>query len=224
MIFYIGGTVEVTPTWGLSDVPFLTAVAGNEKGGEEKALDVYSGSNVPGQPWSCYRSVARKESDTIKSLEARLNELLTPSTAVADLQALYEARQRKYCPYLRLNQKPMDRSEWLVEGEMHNGAHEPLCVFTKNAGHRSLAAEVRRGQRSRAKRATIQRRQGGSSRREGESRSRGWQGGSSRREGENPSRGWQGAAAAEKGKAPLAELQRPRCSRKAGAERGGWQL
>ena len=31
----------------------------------------------------------------------------------------------------------MDVSEWLVDGELHNGAHFPLCVFTMNARARS---------------------------------------------------------------------------------------
>ena len=38
----------------------------------------------------------------------------------------------------------MDMSEWLVDGKMHNGAHFPLCVFTKNASARSNDKAIER--------------------------------------------------------------------------------
>ena len=46
-----------------------------------------------------------------------------------------------YCPYIRFKQKPAEQLEeaWLFDGEMHNGAHYPLAVFTHNASRRSPA-------------------------------------------------------------------------------------
>ena len=40
----------------------------------------------------------------------------------------------------------MEQDEWLVEGKIHDGAHLPLCVFTKNASARSQEAAERRAQ------------------------------------------------------------------------------
>ena len=69
-IFYIGGSVEVTPHWGLNDIPFLTAVADGNAGAtgerKEKKLDVYEGSATPGQPWCCYRCKGNREADDEK--------------------------------------------------------------------------------------------------------------------------------------------------------------
>ena len=146
-IFHIGGTVEVKPTWGLSDIPFLTAVAdGNAGEGAGKlTLHVYEGHNCPGQHWSCYRFQAYKESHDVKNLARRLNDMLTPSTAVAELERARSMATNVFCPYLRLHQKAMDQSEWLSgKRKMHNGAHFPLCVFTKNASARSKEAQRRR--------------------------------------------------------------------------------
>ena len=147
-IFYIGGTVEVKLEWSLDDLPFLTR-SGPVKGenntddNSDKELDVYRGSNHPGQPWSAYRTVKHKETDDMKNLEKNLRMLLQPSTAVAELAAV--PRPDLYCPYLRLRQKKMDRGAWLGrDGELHNGAHYPLCVFTNNARARSKEGEERR--------------------------------------------------------------------------------
>ena len=41
----------------------------------------------------------------------------------------------------------MKREEWLVDGNMHNGAHFPLCAFTKNASARGNAWAVARSRR-----------------------------------------------------------------------------
>ena len=81
-IFYIGGTAEVITTWGLNDIDRLTAVAGDEL---DPDLDVYGGSNFPGQPWHCYRSRRENETPADKNLEDRLRDRLAPSTTEAEL-------------------------------------------------------------------------------------------------------------------------------------------
>ncbi len=44
-------------------------------------------------------------------------------------------------------QKQMDKSEWHVNNEIHNGAHFPLCVFTNNARARSKEKALLRSQK-----------------------------------------------------------------------------
>jgi len=131
-IFYIGGGVHVQTPWSLQDIDILAAVAG-----ESPFLDVYPGTNVPGQPWHCYRSRAYGERPDEKNLQDRLRDLLTPSTRQEELESIPTREGVNYCPYLRLKQKQMDKNEWLVDGGIHNGAHFPLCVFTNNSSARS---------------------------------------------------------------------------------------
>ena len=83
-------------------------------------------------------------------MEDRLKDLLTPSTPQEELDQLQanRAKSRYYRAYLRTNEKRMDIEEWLQnDGRTHNGAHFPLCVFTKNASARSAPAEQRRSER-----------------------------------------------------------------------------
>ena len=119
-IFYIGGTVEVKLEWSLDDLPFLTK-SGREKDNSDKALDVYRGTNHPGQPWSAYRTVKYKETDGMKNLEKNLRMLLEPSTAVAELDAV--PRPDLYCPYLRLRQKKWTGARGWVVTETCTTAH-----------------------------------------------------------------------------------------------------
>ena len=140
-IFYIGGMVQVSLPWNLAHIDTLTAV-GEEL--ETTTLDVYGGQNHPGQHWSAFRSKKFKEADADKCLRARLTDLLTPSTAVADLEGLPKRPGVHYCPYLRLKQRPLDKNEWLVNDGYHNGAHFPLCVFTNNARARSAEKALER--------------------------------------------------------------------------------
>ena len=80
----------------------------------------------------------------------RLKDLLTPSTPQEELEQLQANRDwwRGYRAYLRTNEKRMDIEEWLQnDGRTHNGAHFPLCVFTKNASARSASADKRRSER-----------------------------------------------------------------------------
>jgi hypothetical protein len=79
-----------------------------------------------------------------KDLGARLTDLLTVSTPPDNLQEKKPRPGKHFCPYLRLKQKDMDKTEWLVDGVMHNGAHFPLCVFTNNARARSEAGQEKR--------------------------------------------------------------------------------
>jgi hypothetical protein len=83
-IFYIGGLVQVSLHWGLNQIDILTAVAEvmQEKHADEDShtLDVYQGTNHPGQHWAAYRSRALKEPSDKKNLNERLEDLLSPST------------------------------------------------------------------------------------------------------------------------------------------------
>ena len=154
-IFYIGGKAQVRLHWSLdhladlttavesTDLADITAVA------EGIGLDIYKGQNAPGQHWRCYRSRAEDEEDTDKDLRARLTELLTPSTEQEYLDSIPKREGYSYCPYIRFAQKKMNKNDWLVDGEIHNGAHFPLCVFTRGARARSAVAQVRRAKRNR---------------------------------------------------------------------------
>jgi hypothetical protein len=138
-IFYIGGRVEVAPLYGLGKIDqLLTAVADGTN-----ALDVYEGLNYPGQPWNCYKRSSELRTDE-KSLKGRLTDLLEVSTTTEELKDLPLWQEKQYCTYLRLKEKAMQRSEWLVGGKMHNGAHFPLSVFTKKSSSRSKDASIRR--------------------------------------------------------------------------------
>ena len=155
-IFYIGGDVQVCLPWSLKHIDVLTAVAGdmgqmsqNEQG---LALDVYEGTNVPGQHWSAYRFKSGIEREDHKNLKARLEDLLWPSSTQAHLDLIPQregGRGEHYCPYLRFRQKALDKDEWLVDTKMHAGAHFPLCVFTKNASSRSDDAIKKRALKKR---------------------------------------------------------------------------
>ena len=120
----------------------LTAVAG-----EEKHLCCYRYPAAPGKPWHCYRSEKYNEESTDKKLEDRLLDLLTPSTTVEELKNIARNPGSWYCPYLRLKQKQLDEREWLVDGEVHNGAHFVLCVFTNNSRARSEGGDQYRANR-----------------------------------------------------------------------------
>ena len=143
-IFYIGGNIKATLNWGLEQLGDLTAVAEQM---QESNLDVYHGAQHPGQFWTAYRSKGIKESDKDKNLEQRLVDLLTPTTTAIELAGIAKRKGSWYCAYLRFKEKRLNKEEWLVDGEMHNGAHFPLCVFTKNASSRSVAGAMARAQR-----------------------------------------------------------------------------
>ena len=141
-IFYIGGKVEVDLKWNLGHVDILAAVAGDDDEVAGQPLHKYGGVSAPGQPWTCYRSYAGNEPAETKNLRDRLVDLLTPSTPQSELDLIREREPGNHCPFLRLTEKRLNINEWLVDGVMHNGAHFPLCVFTKNASARS-AEKVR---------------------------------------------------------------------------------
>jgi hypothetical protein len=147
-IFYIGGSVQVSLHWGFNHIDILTAVAEEQHADEDSwTLDVYRGTNHPGQHWAAYRSRALNEPSDQKNLKNRLEDLLLPSTTQRQLKSIIKREGSVYCPYLRFKQKQMDRSEWLVKDEVHNGAHFPLCVFTNNARARSQAKALERSQK-----------------------------------------------------------------------------
>ena len=78
--------MQVRLQWSLEHLDILTMVFDDDDfkktavAEHTEGLDWDSGSNVPGQPWKCYRSVAYDEVDGDKDLRQRLIELLTPST------------------------------------------------------------------------------------------------------------------------------------------------
>ena len=110
-------------------------------------FDIFEGTNCPGQHWACYRSQKENELPSDKDLWQRMVDLLTPSTLDETLEALQAKKTGVHCPHLRLRQKPMDKREWLVDGQIHNGAHFPLCVFTNNARARSAERAAERARR-----------------------------------------------------------------------------
>ena len=150
-IFYIGGNVQVTLSYGWNAIDALTAVADEieERVADAKLqpLQVHGGLNHPGQPWFCYRESTSKQKKGERNLTTLLQNLLWPSTSQEYLDAL--PRRSYYYQYLRFRQKPMDVNEWLVDGVVPNGSHFPLCVFTKNASARSKEAAERRAQKHR---------------------------------------------------------------------------
>ena len=90
------------------------------------------------------RDTQKKEFD----LEQRLVDLLTPTCTKEDLAAIERNSEWHFCPYLRVRQKKMEKNEWLLpSGEIHNGAHFPLCIFTNNSRARSREKEIERGKR-----------------------------------------------------------------------------
>ena len=110
-------------------------------------LDEYQGTNVPGQPWVCYRSKEFDEKPSDKNLRQILKDLLALSTTREELNALGVRRTKEgryYKQYLRIGQKHMDKDEWLVDGQMYNGAHYPTCAFTGNEGSRSEMGQQKR--------------------------------------------------------------------------------
>ena len=139
-MFYIGGRVQVRPSYSLDHLADLTrvlpttaptAVAAPPSPTamvETLGLETYYGQNAPGQHWKCYRSRAHDEKDRDKNLTARLTEMLTPSTPQEYLDSIPKREGYSYCPYLRLVQKQMTKEDWLGDGELHPGAHFPLCL------------------------------------------------------------------------------------------------
>ena len=80
-------------------------------------------------------------------MEDKLKDLLEPSTNQYTLDSLRAANMSVLPAHLRLRHKELDKKEWLVDaatGVMHNGAHFPLFMVTKNSGHRSEQAHAER--------------------------------------------------------------------------------
>ena len=153
-IFYIGGDVQVEMPWDnrwVGDI--LTAAARLPQEPQslvQRGFDTYSGQNLPGQIWSCYKSKKNEKLNDV-TLEKKLRDLLAPSTSRDRLDELTTTAQNKkvsFLPaYLRLKQKSLDKKEWIVDkdtGELHNGAHFPLFMVTNNSGQRSKEAQARR--------------------------------------------------------------------------------
>ena len=134
----------------IGDILKAAARLPQEPQSRQKGLDTYSGKNVPGQIWSCYKSKKNEKLDDV-TLEKKLHDLLAPSTSWARLDELTTAqKQVSLLPaYLCLRQNKLNKEEWLVDadtGELHNGAHFPLFMTTRNSSHRSKQGQARRAE------------------------------------------------------------------------------
>ena len=130
-IFYIGGNVQVSVCWSLQHIDVLTAVADamDQKYADAQCepLDVYHGQNTPGHHWARYRSTSCRERKDDKNLGARLEDLLRPSSAMAEHGPWRQGSN------LCLRQIIFDKKQWLAREGVPPDAHFPLFVFTKNA-------------------------------------------------------------------------------------------
>ena len=152
-MFYIGGAVRCEMPWAFYKIgEILTAAARSPTQGprsrcEENPLDTYSGLNTPGKLWWQYKN-KRNERKSDISLKEKLEGLLQPSTSQDELDRLYRSMpDGQKTAYLRLKQKPTQQEEWLRNpdtGEVHNGAHFPLLMFTKNPSARSKEGDAKR--------------------------------------------------------------------------------
>jgi hypothetical protein len=150
-IFYIGGNVECQMPWNIDRIgEILLAAVHPREGPQSRQLHAYSGDNHPGKMWYCYKSEKGEKANCRSSLEDKLKDLLQPSTDKSALDSMGDANPSLLPAHLRLKQKELDQNEWFVdsaEGVIHNGAHFPLCMFTKNSSHRSANAHARRQDR-----------------------------------------------------------------------------
>ena len=125
---------------------------------DDNSLDTYSGQNTPGQLWWKYKN-KRHEKKHEFSLKKKLEGLLQPSTSQDELDRLYRSMPYgQKTAYLRLKQKPTQQEEWLrnpATGEVHNGAHFPLLMFTKNPSARSKEGDSNRKQNYLARFGTL---------------------------------------------------------------------
>jgi hypothetical protein len=153
-IFFVGGNVKVKMDWDFNKIDLLSAVAddrGNPQSQPCMDLTEFEGMNTPGQVWTAFRSKKYAETVKDKDLKARLTDLLTPSTTQAELDAIQRPEGSRYCPRLKLKSRHLEVDEWLVNGQVHNGAHMPLAVWTDNESARSEAAAKARATKSRSK-------------------------------------------------------------------------
>lgn len=183
-IFHIGGDAECTPAWNINNVGALLREASrapspsesersrfsafslqreDRSSGKQKnrRLDIYSGENVPGKHWKCYKTKNR-ENDGEFPLGTKLRRFLEQSTSSDIFKAMGQNKrqeQNRYrlgtgtmCmtpAYLRVKEKRLSKDEWVVDpetGQVHNGAHFPLFIATNNSTSRSKEAHKNRNQ------------------------------------------------------------------------------
>ena len=121
-IFVIGGNVVVQMPWAINDLPLLST---SENDDPNKKLDEYD-QHSPGQHWEAYRPKGKS-----------IPELLTPLLTTSYTGDALKGEAWTYREFLRVKQKPMDRSIWEYEGHIHQGAHFPLVIMTVGRSHRS---------------------------------------------------------------------------------------
>jgi hypothetical protein len=135
-IFWIGGDVEAKVNWPESHIERLLDAGQKQIVNDwNMTLDTYDQiGKRPGQPWSCYRC-SKKFQEPIdeKDLKAALTDFLRANTSLEEWAARKGAiAQGRQVNWLRFKQKSPDKNAFLVEGDIHNGAHMNLTVFTFN--------------------------------------------------------------------------------------------
>ena len=132
--FFIGGDVEPRVNWPLDHIERLTSAGRKAVVNDFKmVLDTHDEVNQwPGQPWHYYKSkqTSRREDRSDKDLKKSLTELLTPTTPTEAWDARRGPNGEVY--WLRFRQKPTGKNNFLVNGQVHSGAHMPLLVFTNS--------------------------------------------------------------------------------------------
>ena len=117
------------------------AVAGRLDGQAYDRIDKNTG---PGKPLSTY--VPKGKDTDVANWDAKIRPFLTPCAKSADLVEQYgkiklEKKQYKRSDvepnFLRMKEKRLELTHWLVEGRNVGGSHFPLCVFTNNLGRRT---------------------------------------------------------------------------------------
>ena len=88
-------------------------------------------------------------------MRAKLIDLLTPSTTIAELEAI-PMKGGRFRPYLRVKQKDADMDPCQVDGRLRNGAHVPLLLCTENERGRSSEGVKKRNQRPRKQKSDPQ--------------------------------------------------------------------
>ena len=160
------GPDSIDPITG-AVVPPQSAVADDAGPAFRRELHAYNFGNTPGQHWTCFcsgKEHASLQGDSAKFARS-LHDLLDPATTQDVLALIQKPAGMTGCGYLKVKQKFMDPKEWLVDGEVHNGAHFPLCIFTVAEGHRSEKKLLERKEKAVARKKEKEKEKKGFSRR-----------------------------------------------------------
>ena len=153
--------IGVALQWGPDSIDPITgavvspqsAVADDAGTAFRRELHRYKFGNAPGQHWACFcrgKAQTSLQGDGAKFARS-LHDLLDPATTQDVLALIQKPVGMTGCGYLKVKQKVLDPKEWLVDGEVHNGAHFPLCIFIVAEGHRSDKAWLIRKEKAAAR-------------------------------------------------------------------------